>query len=172
MYPNDAITVVQEINGNTTWVVTNSGNYTILAVAMQQENVASNTIIQCGSNIVAKNYATNFSNVTMNYQCQNKVIQVVKTGNDHSTVIITYVPYLTNNYATTTEAYNPVYNIASSSDVKIYGSITAGEVLIISLILIGLLFKSFELMARGLSGLRLKRRFLRYNGGDVPMDDE
>lgn len=172
MYPNDAITAVQEISGVTTWVITNSGNYTVLAVAMQQQNNASNTIVKCGNDIVAKNYATNFSNVQMNYQCENNILQVSKTGNDSSTVIVTYVPYLTGDYATTTEAYNPSSNIASTSDVKIYGSITAGEVILISLLIMGILLKSFELLASGLSKITTKRKFLRYGGGDVAMDDE
>lgn len=173
MYPNDAITFVTEISGVTTDIFTDPGDYTVLAVAMQQANNSSATQVKCGNDLVAKNYATNFSNVTMNYQCDDDILQISKTGNDNSTVIVTYVPYLTGSYSTTTQfGYNPTENIASSSDVKIYGAISAGELLITTLLIMALLLKLFELMARGLSGLEIKRRFLRYNGGDVPVDNE
>jgi len=173
MFQNDAVTFVTEISGATTNIFTDSGDYTVLSVAMQQENNASNTQIKCGNNLIAKNYSTNFSNVPMNYQCSGDILQVVKTGNDHSTVIITYVPYLTGDYSTTTQfGYNPTTEISTSSDVQIYGSITAGDMIIIVL-LIGLVFIAIVQGITGLLGrISTKRKFLGYSGGEVPIEEQ
>lgn len=171
MYPNDAITYTTEIHGAVTEILTDSGDFTILAVAMQQSNVSSATKLQCGSDLVAQNYATNFSNVTMNYQCDDDIVQIVKTGNDYATVIVTYVPYLTGDYSTTTQfGYNPRTDIASSTDVQFYGSISAGEFIISIILMIGLLFYLMNLLARAIGGIATNRKLLQYHGGDVPQD--
>jgi len=173
MYPNDAITFVTEISGVTTNIFTDNGDFTVLAVAMQQANNSSATQVKCGDNIVAKNYATNFANVTMNYQCPDNILQISKTGNDSSTVIVTYVPYLTSSYSTTTQfGYNPTSDIASSSDIQVYGAISAGELILSMFLLMMVTLKLFELLAKSLSGFASKRKFLRYSGGDVPLDEE
>jgi len=173
MFPNDAITFVTEISGATTNIFANDGDYTVLSVAMQQANNSSATQVKCGNNLIAKNYATNFSAVAMNYQCNSEILQVVKTGNDSSTVIVTYIPYLTGNYSTTTQyGYNPSSNIASTSDVQIFGAISAGDIILASLLLIGILFTAMSTIAKGLSGIKLKRKFIRYQGGDVPVDSD
>jgi len=173
MFQNDAVTYVTEISGVTTDIFTDSGNYTVLSVAMQQENNSSATQVKCGSDLIAKNYATNFSAVQMNYQCADDILQISKTGNDSSTVIVTYVPYLTSDYSTTTQfGYNPDGNISTTSDVQVFGSISAGELIIASILLMGILFSAMASIARGLSGIKLNRKFIRYQGGDVPVDQD
>jgi len=173
MFQNDAITYVREISGVTTDIFTDSGDYTVLNVAMQQANNSSATQVLCGTDLIAKNYATNFGSVQMNYQCADDILKISKTGNDSSTVIVTYVPYLTGDYSTTTQfGYNPDGDISTSTDVQIFGSISAGELIISSILLMMVLFKGMELVARGLSGVQLKRKFLKYQGGDVPMDSQ
>lgn len=173
MFQNDAVTYVTEISGVTTDIFTDSGDYTVLSVAMQQANNSSATQVKCGSDLIAKNYATNFSAVQMNYQCADDILQISKTGNDSSTVIVTYVPYLTSDYSTTTQfGYNPDGNIASSSEVQIFGAISAGELMICSILLMLVLFKGMELIARGLSGIQVKRKFIKYQSGDVQIDSD
>jgi len=173
MFQNDAITSFHELIGPSTFdVTTSNGPHTILGVAMQQSNTSSNTVVKCGNDIIAKNYATNFSNVPMNYQCNDDII-ISKTGNDDASVIVTYVPYLTGAYSTTTQfGYNPTANIASSSDVQVFGSISAGEIVIVAVLMIGLLLKCMELLARGISSIKINRDFLGYSGGDVPVDSQ
>lgn len=173
MYPNDAITVTNELSGPVSWnASSNGGPNTILAVAMQQSNVSSDTEIRCDGDLVAKNYATNFSNVTMNFQCDDDII-VSKTGNDDATIVITFVPYLTGDYSTSTQyGYNPTANIASTSDVQVYGSISAGEAMIAFLILCSIAISLMVALAQALSNIATKKRFLGYSGGDVEIRDD
>jgi len=170
---NDTITVFYELVGPTTVEVTDSGGpHTILGVAMQQSNVSSDTVVRCGTDVVAKNYATNFSNVEMNYQCDDDII-ISKTGNDSASVILSYVPRFTGDYATSTQfGYSPTNNISTTSDVQVYGSISAGEAIIAIFLLIFLVLKIMEYLARGLSGIDLKRYSIKYNNGDVPIEKE
>jgi len=173
MFQNDAVTFVTEISGATTNIFTDQGDYTVLMVSMQQANNSSATTIKCGNDLIAKNYATNFSAVPMNYQCTDDILQVQKTGNDSSTVIVTYVPYLTNNYSTTTQfGYNPDGDISTTSDVQVYGAISAGELIIASILLMGIVFFAMSTIARALSGIKLNRKFIKYQGGDVPIDHD
>ena len=166
MYPNDAITHTTEIAGPVTEIVYNGGDNTILAVAMQQSNVSSDTEIRCGSDLVAKNYATNFSNVTMNYQCDGAIV-IAKTGNDDATVVITYVPYLTSEYSTTTPWNLPIPENASTTNLYVLANFSAGEIVISFLIFCLILLKLASLLASALSSIKTKKTFLQYGGGDV-----
>lgn len=174
MFPNDSITISEPISGNVVQQMTSGGGpNTILAVSMQQANVSSDTTIECGNDPVARNYATNFSVVHMNYQCDDNII-ISKTGNDEAFVIITYVPYFTGDFSTTTEGtiYNPNSDISTSSDIVVYGSISAGEFIISFILLMAILLKLMELLSKGLSNITTERKFLKYNGGDVPIEKE
>lgn len=174
MFPNDAITISEPISGITSIQITSGGGpNTILAVSMQQENNSSDTTIECGNDAVARNYATNFSVVQMNYQCDDNII-ISKTGNDEAFVIVTYVPYFTGDFSTTTEGtiYNPTTDISSSSDIAVYGSISAGEFIISGILLMAILLKCMELLSKGLCSITTERKFLKYNGGDVPIEKE
>jgi len=177
MFPNDAITTFTEVAGTgNTVVVSGTAKKTILGVSMQQGNNASATVIQCGTTPIAKNYATNFSYVPENYSCQN-TINIQKTGNDSAAVIITYVPYKRSDFATTTAqvaaiGYNPSTTISSSSNIRVYGSMSAGEVLIAVMLLMFLILKISELVIKGLSKIVTKKRYLQYGGGDVEIRDD
>jgi hypothetical protein len=166
---NDAVTVTYSVSGIVNVTVFDEPN-TILGVAMQQSNNSSATTVKCGNAVVARNYATNFSNVEMNYNCDNDLV-ISKTGNDEATVIITYVDRLTNNYSTTTqfglETYNPTKEISSSSDIAVYGSMSAGEILIATVLLFGIIIYMMSLLAQSLFVIKTKRKYLEYSGGDV-----
>ena len=91
--PNDTITKWVEVSGTgNTIVVPHNGTSTILGVAMQQANVSSDTDLRCGNEIIARNYATNFSYVPLNKTCTS-TINIDKTGNDKASLVINYVPY-------------------------------------------------------------------------------
>ena len=173
MFPNDAITKTFELSGPVSQNFSqNGGPNTILAVAMQQSNVSSNTEIICDGDLVAKNYATNFSNVTMNFQCLDDII-VSKTGNDNATIIITYVPYLTSEYSTTTQyGYNPKTQISSSTDITVYGAFSAGEIMISFLLVCLILLSLSKMLVSALSNIKTKKRFLGYSKYDVEIRDD
>lgn len=168
MYPNDAITETRVLQGVVSSNFSNNGGpNTILSVAMQQENISSDTIITCDGDLVAQNYATNFSAVTMNYQCLDDII-VSKTGNDEATIIVTYVPYLTSDYSTTTQyGYNPNTEITGTSSIQVYGVYTAGEIIIAFLLTLLIFLKLSEMLVLALSKVQTKKTFLGYSGGDV-----
>lgn len=172
MFPDDAITEYFELTVPATLIVEGPGEYTILNVSLLQSNNNSPLRVECGPNVVAKSYMAGFSSTPMSYNCENENIEIIKTGNNNATAVITYVPYLTDYATSTYPGYNPTTEIASSSDVQIYGSISAGELIIAVLLMMFLLLKLFELLANSLSKLQVNRKFLRYGGGDVPIDTE
>lgn len=170
MFPNKAVTIAHELVGVSSYDIALGDEFTILGVAMQQSNTSSNTVLKCDDVVIAKNYATNYSHVPMNYRCEGD-IEISKTGNDNAFVIVTYVPYFTDEMSTTTLGYNPIDNIASSTDVKIYGSISAGEIVISSILLILLVIFLMKLLSDGLSNVKTKRKYIKYQSADVPIDD-
>lgn len=171
MFPNNAITKSIEVSGNVTNTFEPSGKYTILGFSTQQENTASLTQLRCGSTVVATNYAVSLDQQLMWYQC-NGTLNINKTGNDKSFNIITYVQGFLSEIPTTTVGYNPSTNIATTTDVKIYGSISAGEVLIAFLLFSMIVIKLTTLIARGLDKIKSKKEYLAYGGGDVEIKND
>jgi len=95
MFPKDTQTEVREISGIGTFDFDSGSTQkkTVLGVSIQQSGNQSETAILCGSEQIAKNYATNFSFSFLNYKCEN-VLQMNKTGaGDSAFVIINYVRY-------------------------------------------------------------------------------
>lgn len=172
MFPNDTLTFSGEFCGvYSNFDISTLENQTIVGVAMQQANVSSDTTLKCGNDLIARNYATNYSHVPMNVQCKND-IHLDKTGNDCAFVIVNYRPLLSNDYSTTTPVYNPSTNISSSSDIVLYGSFSAGEILISFLIICLIALKMCKYLASALSNIQTKKRFLSYSGGDVEIRDD
>jgi len=58
---------------------------------MQQSGVASETILSCGSTVIAHNYAKDYNFDTFNFRCYDNLV-VEKTGQDNSFVTVTYLP--------------------------------------------------------------------------------
>jgi len=164
MFPNDTITHGQEYCGQIDLIISSGDQHTVLGVAMQQENNSSDTTVECGNTAIARNYATNYSHVPMNYQCEDN-IELTKTGNDCAFVIINYSTNLSSNYATTT--YNPSTVISSSTDIQLYGSFSAGEIIISFLLLCLILLTLIKLLVSALSNITTKKTYLQYGGGDV-----
>jgi len=176
MFPNDSISLFHSITGNTSYnFVTGTAPKTILAVAMQQSKDLSDTILYCGTTPIAKNYAKDLPQILMNYQCAN-TISISKTGMDESSVNITYVPYFTSDFSTTTPVdqlgFNPTTTIASSTDVQLYGFFTAGDVVISILLILVIGLMLLRNMALALSPIKTKKKVLQYGGGDVEMRED
>lgn len=92
MYPTDAITVTHEQVGAGSYTFVNDTQpKTILAIAMQQSGVASTTELYCGSTKIFVNYGKDFPQAQVQYFCDN-TISLTKSGNDSSSVILTYLP--------------------------------------------------------------------------------
>lgn len=68
--------------------------------------------------------------------------------------------------ATTTQG------VATTSDIAIVPSFSAGEVLISFLLFIMIVLQLFTMMIGALSKIRTKRTYLGYGGGDVEIRDD
>lgn len=174
MFPGDAITYYGEFTASTTSIFEDADEFTILNINSSVSNNNSPLFVRCGSEVIYSHRLAGQKDTFLNEQC-NGVLVFQKTNNNIGTVNITYVPRFTElstSSAMSTVGYNPSSDISSSSDVQIYGSISAGEFIISAFLLIFLVFKMMELIARGLSGITTNRQLMRYNGGDVPVDKE
>lgn len=174
IFPSDAITIFETAQGNiTTTIINNNDPLTILAITFQQEKDLSDTILYCGNDPLAKNYGKDFAQSFTNYKCDDDII-LNKTGNDEASLIITYIPYYQSDTGTTTSelGYNPSTNIASSSDIQVYGSFSAGEILIAFLLLCMILLSLIKGIAGALSHIQTKKKYLGYSGGDVERRDD
>lgn len=172
---NDTITVTNVLSGPTTLQITNNGGpNTVIGVAMQQSNNSSATQVKCDNDLIAQNYATNFSNVLMNYQCDGD-IEISKTGQDEATVIVSYIPdRFTGDSSTTTQisGYNPATSISSSSDINVYGSMSAGEVMIGFILILQIVLLVLYSAIKSLQGINTTRKYINYSNGDVPISKE
>lgn len=91
IFPSDALTIHAEQNGSGTLVLLSGTNVKyILGIQMQQSGTASDSLLQCGSSIISRNYAKNLTFELANYRCAD-VVQIVKTGNDSISIELTYV---------------------------------------------------------------------------------
>jgi hypothetical protein len=131
MLPPDAITFVQELVGaKTVDIITASSinPVTVLSIKIQQSGSQSETIIYCGTDQIARNYARDYNLDLLNYVCTD-VLKVVKTGTgDSAFVSLSYVPY---------NRVETVSTIGTAPPFSLLHSYTFGE-LTISLILIPL----------------------------------
>lgn len=71
----------------------------------------------------------------------------------------------------TFEAYNPSSTIATTSDIKVYGSMSAGEVLIALFLFIIISIKMIELLARALDNIKTRKTFIRYTNNEAEISD-
>lgn len=170
IFPTNAITKSVEVSGNGVTNIENSGNWTVLAFSTQQENTASLTQLRCGTTVINTNYAVDLSQVLMQYECTG-TLNISKTGADKSFNVITYVPGFVRS-ATTTLGYNPPTSIASSTNVIVYGSLSAGEILIAFLLFSMILLQLTSFISRALDRVKTKKKFLAYNGGDVEIRND
>lgn len=68
--------------------------------------------------------------------------------------------------------YAPGTTTASSTDIQLYASFTAGEVLTILLMFILIVIELAKMLARALDKIKTKKKYLGYHGGDVEVRDE
>jgi len=172
IFPTNAITKSIEVSGTGSTIIENTGQWTVLGFSTQQENTASLTELRCNTQKIATNYAVSLDQQLLQYEC-NGTLNINKTGNDKSFNIITYVPgYVRNATSTLAQGYNPPTSIATSTDVVVYGSLSAGEILIAFMLFAMITIYLTELLARALGFVKTKKKFLAYNGGDVEIRDD
>jgi hypothetical protein len=170
MYPSDAISIYDEISGNVTHtLVSGTSPKTILGVSFQQENISSDTSLRCGNNIVAKNYATNLNYNPLSYIC-NDTINILKTGNDDASIIVTYVPRDVSIPLLNGE--NGTTSVSTSTKIYMMPYFTAGEMIISLFLFVLCVMLIMQYIAKGLSIFNTKKRYMQYGGGDVEVRDD
>lgn len=68
--------------------------------------------------------------------------------------------------------YAPTTTIASSTDIQVYGSFTAGELVMSFLMFALIVIELGKIIANGLDKINTKQKYIRYGGGDVEVTDD
>jgi ABC-type transport system involved in Fe-S cluster assembly fused permease/ATPase subunit len=71
-----------------------------------------------------------------------------------------------------TGMYAPSTTIASSSDIAVYGSFTAGEIVMSFLMFMLIVIELGKVIAQGLEKITTKRTFIRYQNADTEINDD
>ena len=66
-------------------------------------------------------------------------------------------------------AYNPTTTISSSSDIQIYGAMSAGEIMISFFLLIQIILIMTYFLIKSLSKIETQKEYIEYTNGDVPI---
>lgn len=70
------------------------------------------------------------------------------------------------------QGYNPTSSISSSSDIAIYGSFSAGEIMISFLLLLQLFIMLLAALIKSFSAIKTKKRYIEYSNADVPINEQ
>lgn len=172
IFPYDSITLFDEIVGITNHtLVSGNDDKTILSITFQQSKDLSDTTLFCGNEVLAKNYGKDFGQTFTNFQCADDII-IAKTGNDEASIILTYVPYSTQQLSTSTQyGYNPSINIASSTDIQLYGSFSAGEMMISFLLMMMIFITLLIHLTNSIVKMKHRKKYIQYSNGDVPITE-
>jgi len=71
----------------------------------------------------------------------------------------------------TTSMFAPTTTISSSTVIAVYGSMTAGEVLMITMMFILIVIEMMKMLTRSLDRIKTKKTYIGYSGGDVEIRD-
>jgi hypothetical protein len=136
VFPKEAVSVFIKVAGEQEFEWLASAERTILGVRMQQSGGTSRTIVFCGTEEIAQNWAKDYPQDLMQKYC-NLPIKIKKTGDDTAFISLTYMPF---DIATASDLGNFSDDLASVSGIaplKTFGFMTAGDILI-ALLLFGL----------------------------------
>lgn len=70
------------------------------------------------------------------------------------------------------QVYAPGTTTASSTDIQLYASFTAGEVMTIMLMFVLIVIELVKMLAHALGNIKTKKKYLAYSGGDVEVRDD
>lgn len=69
------------------------------------------------------------------------------------------------------QAYNPTSTIATTTDIKIYGAMSAGEVLIATLLFCMIIFMVTATFIKALDRIKTKKKYIAYKHNEVEITD-
>ncbi len=171
IFPPNAITKNIDLTTAGTTTVESSGSFTLYAFSVSQDNNTPVINLKCGSNNIVKNYNSNLDQILIYHKCSSN-IYVTKTSAAKANAVLIYAPGLNNEATSTSTGYNPPTNIATTTDVVIYGSMSAGEVLIAFLLFSMIVLWLSTLLARALDKIKTKKKFIGYTNAEVEIKEE
>jgi len=74
--------------------------------------------------------------------------------------------------STTGNVYAPPTEISSSTDIQVYGSFTAGELVMSFLMFALIVIELGKIIAHGLAKINTKRMFIRYRDADTEITND
>lgn len=72
----------------------------------------------------------------------------------------------------TTSMFAPTTTISSSTSIAIYGSMTAGEILMTMMMFVLIIIELFKMLTRALDRIKTKKKFLGYTNAEVEIKEE
>lgn len=150
--------------------------WTILSAVVERSDKSPHTYITAGGNTFFIHTGSDFSvNSDMVFPITGDVVlnwSGAQAGTHHFTAL-NYVKYdLTKISTTTSQSYNPSTQISSSTDIQVYGSITAGE-MFISVLLFAMIFITLlKMLFSSLDRIKTRRQYIAYSNSDVEIRDE
>lgn len=171
MFPSNAQTYFGEFTASTTSIFEDANEFTILNISSTVSNTNSPLFIKCGNQTVFSQRAVGNKDAFVSIECGQPLV-FQKTGGNIGSVNVTYVPFFASEATSTSEiGYNPLVlsDSATTSDVAIYGSISAGEFLIASILILGIFIALLNLLARSLAGVVTHRKIMAYERAEVPI---
>jgi len=72
----------------------------------------------------------------------------------------------------TTSMFAPTTTISSSTSIAIYGSMTAGEILMITMMFVLIVIELFKMLTRSLDKIKTKKTFLGYSKSEVEVRED
>jgi hypothetical protein len=72
----------------------------------------------------------------------------------------------------TTSMFAPTTTISSSTSIAIYGSMTAGEILMIMMMFVLIMIELLKMLVRTLDRVKTKKKFLGYSNSEVEIKEE
>lgn len=167
--PTDSITLgyYTEVAGVFT-LLNNSDDITIVTIGMANAG-QSTGMLYCGDDVIASNVKSSTGVTPVVIPCsENITFQSMSPG--EASTIINYVPYDLS--VTATSTYNPNLGISSTSDISLYGSMSAGDILIAFLLLMQLFLIILYLLIKSIFGVTTSKKYIQYSNGDVPINKD
>lgn len=178
MLPNDAITIgaFSARRNEIITVLSNDDDITIISIGMANDG---NSVPQlfCGNDLMAQNVPNSTGVTFTNIVCDDDIIYSNTSaggGAAEGSVILNYVPYNRQEVSTSSSdiGYNPNPYIASTSDVQIYGALSAGEILIAFILLLQVFIGGLYMLVKSLGAIKTHRKYIEYRNGDVPINND
>ena len=150
-YPTDAISTTTEKTTSGSGLIVSTSTKTILGFQSNQSNIDVHATVKCGNIVIFQNYGGELQTYLspLSIVCPS-AIYYTKTTNNNIFFTLTYVPYDLSKISTTTSTTIGTSTIATSTSISILPTMTAGEILLSTMIFFCLIFAVIYSLAKAL----------------------